>query len=132
LKASYASTWTAWSSALDEAHETARVRFAWAALLLHGVCGARAAGGDAGGWISALGVSSKLRELQVNAFREGLANGGLVEGRNVTIEYHWAESQLDRLPTLAADIVRRRVSAIAACGSPTARWRPNRQPHRFQ
>jgi len=56
----------------------------------------------------------------VNAFREGLANAGYLKGRNVTIEYRWAESQLDRLPALAADLVRRPVTVIADCGSPTA------------
>jgi len=54
------------------------------------------------------------------AFREGLRSSGFSEGRNVTIEYRWAQSRLDRVPELAADLVGRNVTAIVACcGTPT-------------
>ena len=53
-------------------------------------------------------------------FRQGLNEAGYVEGQNVAIEYHGAENQIDRLPALAADLVRRRVSLIATGGSPVA------------
>jgi putative tryptophan/tyrosine transport system substrate-binding protein len=53
----------------------------------------------------------------VAAFRKGLGENGYVEGRNLTVEYHWLEGQFDCLPALMADLVRRRVAVIATPGN---------------
>jgi putative ABC transport system substrate-binding protein len=61
------------------------------------------------------GFSGYLRAL-----RQGLNESGYVEGENLAVEYRWAENQIDRLPALAADLVRRRVALIVAVTPPAA------------
>jgi putative tryptophan/tyrosine transport system substrate-binding protein len=64
--------------------------------------------------------SSDTYENRLRGFRRGLKEVGYVEGENVAIEYRWADNQIDRLPQVAADLVRRRVAVIAATGGPAS------------
>ena len=62
------------------------------------------------------GTSPDTLADRLRAFRQGLKDTGYIEGENLAIEYRWAENQIDRLPKLAADLVRRKVAVIAATG----------------
>jgi putative ABC transport system substrate-binding protein len=86
--------------------------------------GARAAAGDANSRISKrrFGQRQRIRanRERLAALRQGLAETGFVENQNLAIEYRWAENDYGRLPSLAADLVRRAVSAIIVYTTPGA------------
>src|SRR5215472_2224579 len=65
------------------------------------------------------GQSPDANADRLRGFHRGLKDSGYVEGENVTVVYRWGENQIDRLPSLMADLVRRRVAVIATPG-PTA------------
>jgi putative tryptophan/tyrosine transport system substrate-binding protein len=69
-------------------------------------------------FINARSAESGTR--QAAAFRQGLAETGYVEGQSVAVEYHWLDGRYDRLPSLVADLVRRRVAVIATPGTTAA------------
>jgi putative ABC transport system substrate-binding protein len=70
------------------------------------------------GFVNAASAAGYARPL--SAFLRGLSEAGYVEGRNVAIEYRWAQGQYERLPALVADLVRRNVNVIAATSTPAA------------
>src|SRR5687767_409035 len=86
---------------------------------------ALAAGAQPAGKVWRIGIlgstSTSSHGAFVDAFREGLRERGYIEGKNVSIEYRWAESHYERLPTLAAELVRLNVDLILTHGSPGVR-----------
>ena len=70
------------------------------------------------GWLFA--ISAQAGQPQLNAFRKALGAEGFVEGQNVQIEYRWADSQYDKLPAMAADLVAKSVTVIVAGGGDQA------------
>ncbi len=66
--------------------------------------------------IGLLGVTSREADARLIPFRQALKEAGYVEGQNIAIEYRWAESQYDRFPALAAELVRRQVTVIVSLG----------------
>src|SRR5262245_36476122 len=66
------------------------------------------------------GASPDGNADRVRSFRQGLKEAGYVEGENAAVEYRWADNQLERLPALAADLVRRRVAVIVTFGPAAA------------
>src|SRR2546430_12872265 len=81
------------------------------------------------GFLSTSG-SPADRARYLTAFRQGIREPGYVEGQNVAIENRWAQDQSDRLPDLAADLVRRHVTVIAAHDTPSAQPRRRLQRSR--
>jgi ABC-type uncharacterized transport system, periplasmic component len=104
--------WRAWSSV-------------WAFALALALAVAMAAYGQPATKVYRIGflgtTSPKSHGAFVNAFREGMRERGYVEGKNLTIEYRWAESDYARLPALAAELVRLNVDLILTHGSPGSR-----------
>jgi putative tryptophan/tyrosine transport system substrate-binding protein len=72
------------------------------------------------GWLNSATAGDPLFMSLASAFRAGLKDAGYVEGQNVAIDFRWGEGQYSRLPTLAAELVAKRVDVIMAGGPPAA------------
>jgi putative ABC transport system substrate-binding protein len=75
--------------------------------------------------------SGKREAVQMTAFHKGLSELGFVEGRNLAVEYRFADDDYERLPALTLDLVRRGGAAIFATGARLQSWRPKLQRRRY-
>jgi putative tryptophan/tyrosine transport system substrate-binding protein len=77
------------------------------------------------GWLSSGSLSSEPTPSRLKSFRQGLADLGYIEGKNIAIEYRYAEGKLDRLPDIAAELVHLRVNIIVTYGTESIRAAQN-------
>src|SRR5688572_2032208 len=77
------------------------------------------------GWLSPSSASLGPTPSRLKSFRQGLAELGYVEGKNIVIEYRYAQDRLDRLPELAAELVRLRVNILVTTGTESTRAAKN-------
>jgi putative ABC transport system substrate-binding protein len=78
------------------------------------------------------GGSPNMDAHRARAFKQGLGEAGYIEGKNVALEYRWAEGHYDRFPSLVADLVRRQVDVIAALGGTASVLPARRRQPQFQ
>src|SRR5438874_7149023 len=121
-------SWVRWLDSFSDNRKSKIQNRKWAGLfaivVTLTVCGARAQAQQLTkvpriGFLDA--TSPSTISDRVEAFRQGLRELGFVEGKNIVVEYRWAEGKIERLPDLATELVRLKVDVIVTAGPPAAR-----------